>query len=652
MRDILLFALLGLGSGALIAGIALAIVLTYRGSGIINLATGGVAMLAGYSYWSLKTGEYGTEFGTAPALAITFLVTLAVGALIELVAFRPLRNAAPLAKLVSSLGVLLVAQASMLLAFGTTQKPQPSILPSNTVTVFDVNVPVDRFILAGTVIGIAVALFVLYRLTRFGLATRAASENELSALLAGLSANELSMVNTLLASLVAGTVGVLAASVTQLDATSLPLQVVPALAAALLARLTSFAIACGVGLGIGILNSLIDYWSSKSWFPTDHGVPMPGMKELVAFLIIITAMFLRGAALPGRGELIEQRLPEVPRPERLATPAIVLTIVCALALVVLPFDFRQALINSLIGTVMALSLVVITGFVGQISVVQLSLAGVAGFTVSHLAVDAGIGFPLAPVLGAGAAVLLGLLTAVSALRVRGVSLAVVTLGAAVAISQFGFLNQTWGGGASGSPVPEPHLLGLDLGPQSAFRGLDGSLPSPVFGWLVLAVTVGLCLLVAAVRRGTLGQRMLAVRSNERAAAAAAVDVRRVKLIAFGISAFIAGVAGTLYAYNFGSVSASRFDALTALGLIAFAYAGGITLVSGAIFAGLISTEALMPHALDKWLGISGNWILLFGGVLLIFTLIQHPEGVAGAFYKRVHRRPAPEQPGERVFAKP
>ena len=204
MRDILLFALLGLGSGALIAGIALAIVLTYRGSGIINLATGGVAMLAGYSYWSLKTGEYGTEFGTAPALVITFVVTLAVGALIELVAFRPLRNAAPLAKLVSSLGVLLVAQASMLLAFGTTQKPQPSILPSDTVTVFDVNVPVDRFILAGTVIGIAVALFVLYRFTRFGLATRAASENELSALLAGLSANELSMVNTLLASVVAG----------------------------------------------------------------------------------------------------------------------------------------------------------------------------------------------------------------------------------------------------------------------------------------------------------------------------------------------------------------------------------------------------------------------------------------------------------------
>ena len=146
--------------------------------------------------------------------------------------------------------------------------------------------------------------------------------------------------------------------------------------------------------------------------------------------------------------------------------------------------------------------------------------------------------------------------------------------------------------------------------------------------------------------------MLAVRSNERAAAAAAVDVRNVKLVAFGISSFIAGIAGTLYAYNFGSVSANRFDAITALGLIAFAYAGGITLVSGAAFAGLISTRGLVPHAFDSWFGISGNWFLLTGGLLLIFTLIQHPEGVAGTLYERLHRRRAAEAGGARgrVFA--
>jgi ABC-type branched-subunit amino acid transport system ATPase component/ABC-type branched-subunit amino acid transport system permease subunit len=312
--------------------------------------------------------------------------------------------------------------------------------------------------------------------------------------------------------------------------------------------------------------------------------------------------------------------------------------ICAIALVVLPFDFREALINTLIGTVMALSLVVITGFVGQISVVQLTLAGVSGFTISHLAVNAGIGFPLAPLAGTLVAVILGLITAASALRVRGVSLAVVTLAAVVAITNFGFLNTTWGGGQTGSPVPELKLLGLDLGPRAGFRGLDGNLPSPVFGWVALAVTVAACLTVAWVRRGDLGRRMLAVRSNERAAAAAAIDPRMVKLIAFGVSAAIAGLAGSLYAYNFGSVSADRFDVFTALSLIAFAYAGGITLISGAVFAGLISTQALFPYALDKWFGINGNWFLLFGGAILIITLIQNPEGVAGAFYKRIHKR--------------
>ena len=351
-------------------------------------------------------------------------------------------------------------------------------------------------------------------------------------------------------------------------------------------------------------------------------------------------MYLRGASLPRRGDLVERSLPMVPRPRNLMRTSVVAGVLCAVALVVLPFDFREALINTLIGTVMALSLVVLTGFVGQVSVVQLSLAGIAGFVISHLAVNAGIGFPLAPIIGTAAALLVGMVTAVSALRVRGVSLAVVTLAAAVAIQNFYFDNPTWGGGQTGSPVPEPHLLGLDLGPAASFRGLDGNQPSPVFGWVVLAVTIALCLLVAAVRRGRLGQRMLAVRSNERAAAAVAINPRNVKLAAFAISAIVAGVAGSLYAYNFGSVSADRFAAVVALSLIAFAYAGGITLISGAVFAGLISTQALFPYALDKWFGLNGNWFLLFGGVILIVTLIQNPDGVAGAFYRKTHRRPA------------
>jgi branched-chain amino acid transport system permease protein len=643
VQQILLFSLLGLGSGALIAGIALGVVLTYRGSGIINLATGGVAMFAGYAFWALTTDLL--HLSTVPALLISLVIVLALGVAIELVAFRPLRTAPPLAKLVSSLGVLLVLQASMLLAFGTTAQPEPSVLPQNTVKLLGAVIPIDRFILTGIVIVLAAALAALYRFTLFGLATRAASENEVFAMLSGLSPNRLSMINTLLASAIAGGIGILAASITQLDTETLPLQIVPALAAALLAGFTSFGIACAAGIGLGIIGSLLQYVTSLSWFPTAGGVALPGVYELVVFVLIVLFMYLRGARLPSRGELVEQRLPEAPRPRRLAVTAPVVAVVCAVALVVLPFDFREALVNTMIGTLIALSLVVITGFVGQISVVQLTLAGVSGFTISHLAVNAGIAFPIAPLLGAGVALILGLITAASALRVRGVSLAVVTLAAVVAITNFGFVNTTWGGGQTGSPVPEPKLLGLDLGPRAGFRGLDGNLPSPVFGWVVLGVTVTVCVLVGLLRRGSLGQRMLAVRSNERAAAAAAIDPRAVKFVAFGISSVIAGLAGALYAYNFSSVSADRFDPFTALSLIAFAYAGGITLISGAVFAGLISTQALFPYALDKWLGINGNWFLLFGGAILIVTLIQNPEGVAGAFYRRIHKRQAVSREG-------
>ena len=648
MNEILLFLLLGLGTGATIAAIAVGIVVTYRGSGFINLAAGAIAMLAGFSFWALRTGELGFTLSTPLAVVFSYAFVLVASVAIELAVFRPLRTAAPLAKIVASLGVLLTLQAVMLLAFGTSQHPQPTIIPVRVIRMLGSAVPLSAFVLSGIVVAMTVLLWALYRWTRFGLATRAASENDVAARLAGLSPDELSLVNTLLGSTVLATLGILAGSVAALDTTTLPFLVVPALAAALFARLTSFTIACACGLAIGMAESLIEYASTKSWFPTSQSVAWPGVKEFLVFVLIVAAMFLRGASLPTRGELVEQRLPDVPRPKHAVTLAIPSTVLCAIALAVLPFDFRQALTNSLIGIVMALSLVVITGFVGQISVVQLALAGVAGFTVSHLAVDHGIGFPLAPLLGIVAAVLLGLVTAVSALRVRGVALAVVTLAAAVAVYNFGFVNPTWGGGATGSPVPDPGILGINLGPSASFRGLDGNLPSPVFGWVALAATVVLSLLVILLRRGTLGRRMLAVRSNERAAAAAAIDVRNVKLIAFGISALIAGVAGTLYAYNFGSVSADRFSVPLALSLIAFAYAGGITLVSGAVFAGLIAAQGIVPYAMDKWFGLSGNWFLLFGGIVLIVTLIQNPEGVAGSFYRTTQARAA--RRGDKVAA--
>jgi branched-subunit amino acid ABC-type transport system permease component len=638
MQNVLLYASLGLGAGALVASIALGVVLIYRGSGVINLAVGAIAMTGAYLFWSFKTGYFGFALSSAPAYILTLVCMGLFGVLIELAIFRPLRNTAPLAKLAASLGLLLVLQAGAIEVFGDTQKSAPSILPSGVVTVFGRVVPEDRFWLAGIVIVVAVVLAALYRWTPFGLATRAASENEVAAMLAGLSPNRLAVINTVLACVVAGGLGVLVAPLVTLDAQTLAFQIVPALGAALLAGFTSFFIACFAGLAMGAVQWLLVYWQTQTWYPTDvGGAPLRGVYELFVFLVIVVALFVRGASLPSRGELVEKRLPFVPRPEKLLRSSSIAALAGVACLILFPYDFRQALINSLLGVIIALSLVVIIGFVGQISVVQLALAGVAGFMMSHLTTDVGgvwARFPLSLLIGAATATIVGLVIAVSALRVRGVSLAVVTLAGAVALEQFGFLNSRWGGGPRGSPVEQPSIGGLNLSPDASFRGLDGDLPSPIFGFLVLGATVLLALLVANVRRSSLGQRMLAVRSNERAAAAAGINVRNTKLAGFGIAAFIAGMAGALYAYNFGSVSSSRFGAVAALGLIAFAYFGGITMVSGAVIAGIGATEGLLPHAFDEWFGLNGNWALLIGGFALIITLLVNPEGIAGTGYKK------------------
>jgi branched-chain amino acid transport system permease protein len=656
MEQVLLFSVLGLGTGALTAGLAVSLVTVYRGGGVINLAAGAIAMTTGYAFWWFRGGtqvitgdKYGAGLSTPIALILTIIAAAALGVFCEIVVFRPLHDAPPLAKLIGSLGILLLLQSAVQLAFGNAPQSEPLILPTINLRMLGGSVPVVNFILCAVVIVISAALAAFYRWTRFGLATRAAAENEASAMLAGLAPRRLSMANTLIGTLLAGALGVLAAPLISLDSQNLPLIVVPALGAALLARFTSIPVACVAGMAIGCAESVVVYLSTLPWFPQDSGAPLPGVADLLVFLVIVVALMWRGTSLPGRGDILERRLPIVPRPERLLAPAVVSAILGAAALVALPYDFRQAFMNTLIGTILALSLVVTTGFVGQISLMQLALSGVAGFVVSHLAVGAGIGFPLGILIGALAATLLGLAIAVTALRIRGVLLAVVTLSGAVALQNFGFNNNTWVGGQTGAPVPQPSLFGIDLGSSNKFRGIDGHLPSPVLGFLILIVTILLCLLVASIRRSNLGNRMLAVRSNERASAAVGINVRSIKLIAFGISSFIAGIAGGLYGYDFGSVSTNRFSAIGALTLIAFAYVGGITMVSGAVIAGVLAVQGLSQYSFEKWFGITGTWTVFMASVAVIGNVIFAPSGTSGMMYlsKQKRRRRRQEQAAAR-----
>jgi branched-chain amino acid transport system permease protein len=294
--------------------------------------------------------------------------------------------------------------------------------------------------------------------------------------------------------------------------------------------------------------------------------------------------------------------------------------------------YRGALSNTLVGVIICLSVVVITGFVGQISLAQMAFAGISAFIVSHLSSEHGWPFPLPIFAGAVVALVIGLLVALPALRVRGVNLAIVTFAFAVAVDDMIFKNNSVNGGFKQALVKAPDWVDPNQPKQRKIFGLivgDGKLPNPTTAIFCLVVTIVLCYLVANLRRSTTGRQMLAMRANERAAAAAGVNVSATKLLAFAISAFIAGIGGAVIAYRSGNATPDKFDYTQSLVIFAFAYLGGISSVGGAIAGGFLVAGGLVFTFLQQSLGVPPEFTLLLGGLGLVITAIQNPEGIAG-----------------------
>ena len=274
----------------------------------------------------------------------------------------------------------------------------------------------------------------------------------------------------------------------------------------------------------------------------------------------------------------------------------------------LPYDYRNALIISLAAMTICLSYVVITGFIGQVSLMQVALAGASGFVVSHLVQGRRHRLPARrPIAGVVAATVLGFVAGASALRVRGVSLAVVTLAAAVAIEQFGFANSTWGAGATGSPVPELKLAGIDLGPRASFRGLDGNVPSPMLGFVVLAAVIALGLLVANLRRSGLGpadarRALQRARRGGRRHQRAQHEVRRLRDLVVHRRAWAGRSTATRWARSAPSASGSSSRSGSSPSPTSAASRWSRAPSSAAC----IATSGLIPHIFEAELGISGH----------------------------------------------
>ena len=639
MTDYVFYLLLGSGAGAIIAAFGLGLVVTYQGSGVVNFAYGAMAMWSAYVYADLRDGAYpfpvpglpdryhfGHDVGHRWALALAMLTAALLGLVVYASVFRPLRRAPALAKVVASIGLVIVFTSLVDRRFADkTTLRVDAILPREPVTLTsDLTVPRDGLWLALVVVVIAAVLWTISRHTRLGLVTRAAAENEKGAVLLGYSPDLLAGLTFVVATVVGSLIAILAAPMIQLGSAVFTFGfLTPALGAALIGGFRRIWPTVAAGFAIGMVQSTFTKLQNDvSWFPKY------GAREGLPFLVIIVAMVALGERIPDRGAVDTWKLPGVP-PAKVTAVRVVAPVAAAVAgLVLLGPLWRGAIMTTAIATVLALSLVVLTGFGGQTSLAQMAFAGIAGFTLSKLATQWGVPFPVAPLLAAGAATVFGVVVGLPALRVRGTNLAIVTLAGSVAIAEFLFKNPDFVGDAStgGAKVPHPKLFGWDLG---LVLGTKSS--RPVFGIFLVVVAMLLALMVANIRRSGTGRRMLAIRSNERAASAIGIDVARVKMLVFALSSFIAGIGGCLVAYRFGSVSDVSYGTVASLTALAVAYLGGITSVSGAVTAGIVASSGVAFFATNRIVGSLGQWEALIGGVLLIVTAVQNPEGIAGAF---------------------
>lgn len=632
----ILFAALGLAAGVAYGGLGIALVATHRGTGVVNLAQGAIAVWGAYVYDAMRdTGTVhlpvvgipftiGTGGPAGPLVAITagVLSSVLVSLLAYLLVFRPLRNAPQLASVVASIGITTVIQSIVAIQFGTHQEIVPSFFTTGTVSLAGLAVPANRFEALALFAVITLAVWACLRFTRFGIAMAAYAENARAITLMGYSPTGLALGAWTLSGLIAGFVGVMVAALMPLNPITMTLYIVPALAAALLARFRSVITVAVAGVGLGVLQSLATYLKTNTWFPSWLQI---GAEDLLPLLLILAVLVAGRSSGTGRGAVAAARLPSVRRPHGTRGPALAVIIATVLCLMFFNGNYRFAFTQSLIAALLTLSFVVLTGYAGQISVAQVAIAGTAGLLVARLSIEGGLPFPAAAAVAVLLATLLGTLTALPALRAVGIQLTVVTLSLAVAVQSALFANPSLSPAGLGT-LPAPHLFGIDMSVRSGSDVARAPFVILCCGALVVAVV-----LVARTAGGRTGVRLLAVRSNERAAASIGVGVVETKAVVFALSSALAASAGVLMTYSLGQFSSASFDVLSVgLPLLAFAYLGGITSMYGALVGALMVPGGVVHVLLTRWLDDPGSWYLLVSGCALVVTAISYPEGIAGA----------------------
>jgi branched-chain amino acid transport system permease protein len=627
----------GVPFGCVYALLAIGLVLTYRTAGVFNLAFAAQAFLSAAVFYDMRS-RHNVPTIVAFVVAVLIVAPL-VGLILERGLFQYQRGTPEIGRLVTSLGLLVALPQIVIWWFGGSSAYSPPSLAPNPFTVyhpFGGKYPIDQnqVFTMGITLVVVIGLSLLFKYTAIGLRMRAVVESPRLAELSGVNADRTSAFAWMLSSAFAGLAGVLLAPLSaSLNYPDIFTLLVAAIAAACFASLRSIPMALLGGIGLSVLQEEV-----SQYLPT-NSVFAGGLKAAVPFIILFILLLfwpglrkssrttdpLAGVDAPPKGFASLDRSPLFTR------LTYGLGLIAAAGVVYLVFAQMNAywltlVTQTVIFGIIFLSITVITGMTGQVSLCQPVFAAIGGFATAHFAVDMGVSVLVGVIIGAVFAAIVGGLLAIPSLRLGGIFLSLATVAFAL-FFQLVMVPLDWLQGAGSiTNIPRPIIGPFDFSNDKSYF---------FFCVVILALVAWL---VVRVRNGTTGRFLDAIRGSEVAAASIGISAARARVTAFALSAGIAGLGGGLLAIQKGQITYTEtYDIAFALVWVVVVVTLGSRTVEGAIQAaiGFILFPVFLTY-LSQWTGQgffanAGLASILFG--FGAFTYAKHPEGIL-EFQKR------------------
>src|SRR4051794_12446176 len=633
MIKLLIYVLLSLPLVGAYAMLTVGIVVIFRASRVLNLAHGAMAMLPAYVVYDLS--RHGWPMVVAVPLAVAS--GGALGLITERVFVRTLRRQGPTAQTVGTIAMFGLIVSLVAKHYGTTPFAGPSVFPSGGFRLRGTILFYGDLGLFFTAMVAAGALFAVFKFTTLGLTLRGAADNRVAAMLVGINPNRSAQVAWLIGGSLAGLAGVLLGGVTTLSPYSLSLQMLPAFVAALIGGLASLPGALAGAALVGLITGLVPALAIIHSFAGVAG--QIGMPQLVLTITALVVMYLRGGRYSSSDIRAEQATgtaevtagrrrfePQPPTSLRRVGPLRIRAWRYLLLVVLLlwpflhpPFSLLGDAIQACLYFIAAASIVLLTGWVGQISLAQAAFVGIGGFGTAIFIRDAGVPFPFNLILAAGLAAAVAVILGFVALRVRGLYLAVATLIFGYMADSYLF-SAPWFAGSGGNSSAVVKTIGKEgLAPF-----IDFSNPRTLY-----LICFGMCALVVFallnLRDSKSGRAFFAIRGSEMAAASLGIDVRRYKLFAFALAGGICGIAGNLTFIGSGTVVSSQFSLSVSLLVLSIAVVGGLQSLGGCVAASIVF--AGLNELFFRVSALTG-YLDVVSALLLAVVLLVYPGGLA------------------------